>query len=325
MKRILFLRRYLGRHGGHIAVRGFFEHAMAHPQLDPYVYFTPRSDKDNDVWASIPRERFVDELKIEDYDVVVIGGTNWQLVPDDMGNTDIIGLVLHVRHGKDPLLRESLTRFAYRIADADEVLEAVKDLVNGPIEVIPEGFDLEMFTPNKFPKDPGSVMIFGGKNPLLAKALASTLKKDGVPVTSFIKSKPQAEFAEMVNRAEIYVALPRKKEGMFRPPVEAMAAGCAVICSDCVGSRIYLKPGITGLQPEFDDFETHLSAIRTLLSDDALRARLVTNGLEMAQNFSLANQRVMFHDFVDRHLFGLEGKGPFVPTPAVDARDTSSS
>ena len=54
---------------GHIAVRGFFEHALAHPQLDPYVYFTPRSDKDNDVWASIPRERFVDKLNIKDYDV----------------------------------------------------------------------------------------------------------------------------------------------------------------------------------------------------------------------------------------------------------------
>ena len=29
----------------------------------------------------------------------------------------------------------------------------------------------------------------------------------------------------------------------------------------------------------------------------------------MAQNFSLARQREMFHDFVDRHLFGLEGTG----------------
>ena len=84
-------------------------------------------------------------------------------MPDDVGDTEIIGLVLPVRHAKNPLLKKSLSRFAYRIADADEVLDAVKDLVNGPIEVIPEAIDLDMFTTSKVPKDPGSVMIFGGR------------------------------------------------------------------------------------------------------------------------------------------------------------------
>jgi glycosyltransferase involved in cell wall biosynthesis len=97
-----------------------------------------------------------------------------------------------------------------------------------------------------------------------------------------------------------------------------MAAGCAVICSDCIGSRIYLKPGITGLQPPYNDFDSHLRDVRLLLSDDELRARVVAGGREMAQNFSLERQREMFHDFVDRHLFGAESTS--APTPhAMDS------
>jgi hypothetical protein len=317
VKRILFLRRYLSRRGGHIAVRILFEHAMAHPRLDPYVYFTPESDDSNDIWASIPRDRFVDELKIPDYDVLVVGGTNWQLVPDDVGDVELIALVLHVRHAKNPVLRKNLSRFAYRIADAPEVRDAVKDLVNGPIEVIPEAIDLKLFN-SKAPKDPGSVMISGGKNPKLARALTKALRKDGVSVRSVIKSKPQEEFAELVNRSEIFVALPHETEGMHRPPVEAMAAGCAVICSDCVGSRSYLNPGVTGLQPLYNDFDSPLRDVRRLLSDDELRARLVAGGLEMARNFSVERQRELFHDFVDRHLFGGERTDASTPN-AVDS------
>ena len=77
MKRVLFLRNHKVRRGGHITVRDYFEHSRMHPDLDPYVDFTPDSDAENDVWAGVSRDRFVTDLRVEDYDIVFVGNRLW--------------------------------------------------------------------------------------------------------------------------------------------------------------------------------------------------------------------------------------------------------
>ncbi len=302
MKRILFLRRYGGRHGGHITVRDFFMHSLEHPQLDPYVYFTPESDKENDIWAPVPRDRFVPELDHTAYDLLFVAGRTWRFLPKDLGDQTVINLILHVRHATNPAYRKFLERPAFRIANSQDVFNAVADLANGPTEIIHESVDFSMF-PRDAPKVPGSVFIFGQKNPALCEALTLQLKQDGVDVTSFVDSVPQVEFAKHMAQAEIFVALPHRTEGGYRPPLEAMACGAALICSDAVGPREYVIADQTCLQPGYSDFPAHLEAVRRLLSDDELRGRLVANGLAMAAEYSREHQRDRFHSFVDRYVF----------------------
>ena len=50
MPRILFVRDFkptkdgrIRTSGGHIKVRDYFMHCLQHPELEPYLYFTPRS------------------------------------------------------------------------------------------------------------------------------------------------------------------------------------------------------------------------------------------------------------------------------------------
>ena len=321
MKRILFVRRFRKRAGGHITVRDFFLHAMAHPDLDPYLYVTPGSDAFEDVWfkdvwAQVPPDRVVREFRPLDYDLLLVGGRNWRMLPDDMGDTQVINLILHIRHATNQTYSMFLGRPAFRIADAQEVADAIAPMANGPVEVIHEAIDFDLF-PSGVPKVPGSVLIFGQKNPNLGDWLARELRAEDVDVTSFNVSIPHAEFAQLMARSEIFVGLPNKTEGFYRPPVEAMSCGTAVVCSDAIGSRIHLIDGETCLQPDYDDPYGYLAAIRQLLSDDALRQRLQTNGLAMAQRFSLSRQRQLFHNYVDRHIFGRPGEAPaLTPTTA---------
>lgn len=300
MQRILFVQRYIARHGGHITARDYFLHSMAHPELDPYVYFTPDSNTSNDVWAGIPRARFVTDLRLEDYDLLFVGGSDWKYLPRRLRPLKVINVVLHVKHATVRGRRRFLQRPAYRIANAQEVLDAISPIAVGPVEIIHEAIDFDLFR-NDLPKAPGSVLIYGEKNPSLADALSGALRKDGVDVTSFNRSKPHAEFARMMSIAEIFVALPNPTEGGYRLPLEAMASGCAVVCSDAVGTREYVNAE-TCLMPDYGDFDGYLASIRRLLDDDELRHALVARGGEMAQRFSFERQRELYHNFVDRHV-----------------------
>ena len=301
MKRLLFVRGYKTRRGGHLTVRDYFLHSMAHPDIDPYLYFLPGAITDNDVWAGIPRDRLVTELNPLDYDALFIGGRTWHNLPDDLGSTKVINVILHVRHATNPKYRKFLRRPAYRIANAQEVYDAVAPFANGPLEVINESIDFGMF-PSGVEKVPGSVMIYGQKNPGLADRLSAELSRDGVNVIAFNDGKPQEEFAHLMASSEIYVCLPNRTEGMYRPPLEAMACRSAVVCSDAVGTRSYAIKDETCLQPAYDDFAGYLDAIRRLLSDHELRNRLVDNGGRLAQQFTLERQRELYHGFLDRYI-----------------------
>lgn len=301
MKRILFICGYKQRRGGHITVRDYFLHSIAHTGLDPYVYFMPGSDLWNDVWAPVSQERFVRRLRATKFDILFVGGNHWKHLPPELDDIKVVTTVLGVRHATQERLRRHLGRPAYRIANSSAIVDAIAPIAAGPVELIHEAVDFGMF-PSGRAKVPGSVLIFGQKNPALADALAERLARDGVAVTSFNVSKPQSEFAALMATSEVFVGLPVKEEGGYRPPLEAMACGAAVVCSDAVGTRDYLKPGVTCLQPAHGDLRGHLSAVRRLLADHELRGALTRNGQAMAGEYTFLHQRELYHNFVDRHL-----------------------
>lgn len=70
------------------------------------------------------------------------------------------------------------------------------------------------------------------------------------------------------------------------PPIEAMALGCPVICSDFTGARDQLGENALYFDPRD---ESGVIAGVNALRDPALRQRLVSGGLELAQSRTAAN------------------------------------
>lgn len=298
MKRILFIRNYKHRTGGHVTVRDYFLHCLAHPDIDPYVWFTPTSDmENNDLWAAIPRDRFVPELRPFDYDAIFLDGVDWQFLPEDIGDLPVINAILHVRHAVQKQRKRLLSRFAYRICNSQEVEDAIRPFANGPLVTISNAVDYSLFRPDG-PKLENSVLIWGEKSPEIATRLHETLRAGGADSTLMLDSIPRAEFAEKLSTADIFVALPNETEGFYRPGLEGMACGAAVVCSDAVGNRVYAVDGVTCLQPHFGDFEGYLAATRRLIEDRDLRENLREAGLAKSGEFSLDKQRARFYDFM---------------------------
>lgn len=306
MLRILFPRDFketpdgsMRTSGDHVKVRDYFEHALAHPELDPYLYFTPRSVfETSDVWEGVPAERIVRELDVSRYDLFFVTGKEWKLLPRGMEGGRLIQFVQSIRQ-RDPAhqLFHYFKRPAHRICTSEEVAAAAAPYIREAAVIIANGIPLEIFRPGETRRE-RSVLIWGRKSRELAQRLRDALVERGLAVDLLIDYVPRREFARRLASCEIAVTLPDKTEGFFLPALEAMACGAAVVCADALGNRSFCIDEQTCLMPGSDDLRAHLAAVERLVEDrpfgDAIRAR----GLQMAQNFSLEREREAFHRFV---------------------------
>lgn len=89
---------------------------------------------------------------------------------------------------------------------------------------------------------------------------------------------------ELYNRATIFVQTSRH-EGFCLPLLEAMAAGCPVICTDAHGNRDFCSDGKNCLMVDHDDIEGLKRAIEKLRYDPKLRTRLSAAGIKTAKKY----------------------------------------
>lgn len=112
---------------------------------------------------------------------------------------------------------------------------------------------------------------------LLARATAA-----GVNECITIRTKvDEAEKVRLLESADILVA-PSRYEGFGIPPIEAMAAGCAVVTTDCAAGNEIVQHEATGLLTRYDDPADVAAAVIRLLADPAFRAALVARGKHSA-------------------------------------------
>jgi len=290
VKRIIFVRAFRRETGGNAKVRDYFQHAAAHPQLDAYVWFTPDSaPREGTLWEAVPPDRVVVDADLRAYDYVFVNGKDWRLIPP--GETRVIHLVQHLGYADDAELRGYLRRRAIRFCTSRAAYDAASPFANGPLHFVPAAIDDALFEPGPS-RDAGSVTIWGWKDPAFAGQLADALRSEGVaPSMLSERWRPRGEILDALATTDVLVAIPNASEGLFLPPLEAMARGCVVVCSDAIGNREYCSDGETVLQPPRGDVAAHSAAVLRLLRDDALRERLRARGQVYAQTRRMADER----------------------------------
>lgn len=303
MKRLLFVRNFRRATGGNVAVRDYFFHALADVRLDVRLYFAPGSrHAESDLWRELPAGRLVAEPDWPSFDFVFVNGKDWRLIPEGDGTFRVIHLVQHLGYAEDPELRGYLARPALRICLSRAAQQSIEPYAAGPVRVIPSGVDAGLFFEDGGARRRDSVLVWGGKAPDLAREIAEGLTARGVEVSVLDGWMSRADFASRLRGTDVFVALPLAREGFFRPPLEAMACGCAVVCADALGNREHCLPGVTCLQPRHGDAAEHAAAVLRLLADDELRERLRREGRAHAHRFDLAAERASFRAVFDELL-----------------------
>ncbi|HEV3046136.1 MAG TPA: glycosyltransferase [Solirubrobacteraceae bacterium] len=170
-------------------------------------------------------------------------------------------------------------------------------------ELIPPGIDLDTFRPLAGVRRRTDMLLaLGRTNPLknLPLTLAAwralpaprpQLCLFGIepelgeePGIRYVESPSDEQVNELFNEATVFVQT-STHEGFALPPLESMATGGAVVCTDAHGNRDFCVDGRNCLMPEPAP-EAVAAALRRLLEDADLRERLGRAGVETAQEYA---------------------------------------
>ncbi len=103
---------------------------------------------------------------------------------------------------------------------------------------------------------------------------------------NFIKRPPN--LADLYNQHAIFVT-PSLGEGWALPPAEAMACGCAVVCTSIGGHQDYARDSETALVVPPANIEAMVLKILTLIKDSAERCELATRANMYIHQFQWDN------------------------------------
>ncbi|MHB8240355.1 MAG: glycosyltransferase [Solirubrobacteraceae bacterium] len=170
-------------------------------------------------------------------------------------------------------------------------------------ELIPPGIDLECFRPRPdVARRDDMVLALGRSNPLknlpLTLAAWRALKEPrpelcmfGIepeladePGMRYVESPDDERVNELFCQAGVFIQT-STHEGFALPPLEAMATGAAVVCTDAHGNRDFCVDGVNCLMPEPRPAAVS-EALERLLADPQLRERLGRAGIETAQAYA---------------------------------------
>jgi GT2 family glycosyltransferase/glycosyltransferase involved in cell wall biosynthesis len=183
-------------------------------------------------------------------------------------------------------------------------------------ELIPPGIDLQNFRPRAdVRRREDMVLAVGRTNPLknlpLTLAAWRSLKEPRPELCLFgiepelaeqgvryVDSPDDQQVNELFCQATVFVQT-STHEGFALPPLEAMAAGAAVVCTDAHGNRDFCVDGVNCLMPESNPAAVG-AALARLLVDPELRAELGRAGLQTAQDYAWEQRIDVLEEFFQR-------------------------
>jgi GT2 family glycosyltransferase/glycosyltransferase involved in cell wall biosynthesis len=170
-------------------------------------------------------------------------------------------------------------------------------------ELIPPGIDLDTFKRRpEIGRREDMVLAVGRTNPL--KNLPLTLdawrglpaprpelclfgiepELAGEPGIRYVEAPSDDRVGELFSEATVFVQT-SIHEGFALPPLEAMATGGAVLCTDAHGNRDFCVDGVNCLMPEPEP-RAVTDALGRLLADPELRASLGRAGIQTAADYA---------------------------------------
>ncbi len=170
--------------------------------------------------------------------------------------------------------------------------------------IIPCGYDKDTFKPLKGAKKRKDVLIgvgrsffqknfemtynswkaLGNKRPKMwLYGFEPELAKRDSKIQYFNKPSSQ-EINKFYNEATVFIQTSRH-EGFCLPILEAMAAGCPVICTDAHGNRGFCENEKNCLIVGQDDIQGAKKAIERLMNDEKLRNKLSKNALNTVKEY----------------------------------------
>ena len=200
-------------------------------------------------------------------------------------------------------------------------------------ELIPPGIDLDTFRPLAgVRRRDDMVLALGRTNPL--KNLPLTLdawralpaprpelclfgiepglgEEEGV---RYIDSPTDEQVNALFNEAAVFIQT-STHEGFALPPLESMATGGAVVCTDAHGNRDFCVDGGNCLMPEPTTAAVS-AALARLLGDEELRRELGRAGIETAREYAWS----LRIDALERYLETLAAPGGATPRGAEAAQ-----
>jgi GT2 family glycosyltransferase len=184
-------------------------------------------------------------------------------------------------------------------------------------ELIPPGIDLDTFKPlPEVARREDMVLALGRSNPLKNLPLTldawralpeprPELRLFGIepelatdPGMRYVRSPSDEQVNELFCQASVFVQT-SSHEGFALPPLEAMAAGAAVVCTDAHGNRDFCVDGVNCLMPDPNP-RAVAAALARLLGDPELRARLGQAGIETAADYAWERRIDALEGFFER-------------------------
>ncbi|MGI8631601.1 MAG: glycosyltransferase family 4 protein, partial [Solirubrobacterales bacterium] len=166
----------------------------------------------------------------------------------------------------------------------------------------PPGIDLDTFRPLTEVQSRGGVILaIGRTNPLKNLPLTIDSWRAMAPQPElwmfgiepelgerygarYVEAPTDEGVKELINTAGAFVQT-SVHEGFCLPPLEAMAAGTPVVCTDAPGHRDFCRHEENCLLVEAEPHAI-ADALQRVLADDGLRRRLVDEGRETAAGYA---------------------------------------
>ncbi|NBU65639.1 MAG: glycosyltransferase family 1 protein [Chloroflexia bacterium] len=96
---------------------------------------------------------------------------------------------------------------------------------------------------------------------------------------SLLTNVDETEKVKLLQEAHVLLA-PSRYEGFGIPPIEAMAAHCPVVTTDCAAGNEMVQHEATGLLVPYDDIHGFAKATIRILQDTSLRTQLIHAGFK---------------------------------------------
>ena len=220
--------------------------------------------------------------------------------------------VAYLAWGK--VFKHLANRLAGRFAVSSEAAQTARRVIGGDYKVVGNGVDLERFASGPVWPTQNKTVLFLGRHehrkglevlldaiPRVDSDVQFWIAGDG-PESPELHRKysrlanvhwlgriSDAEVALRLGAADVFVAPSLYGESFGVVLLEAMASRTAIVASDISGYRDVARDGQEAVLVEVGDSGAVARSIDSILQNDALRERLVSNGLLRAAAFSMDN------------------------------------